>query len=342
MKLLLSLLLLVCFQALAGSSHGRSLRIEVTVRGESVVLRELDRRPGRPHAESATSLATLQAIYFSLECFVNAECEELKTRDELKLSMIEPDNLVTVLAEEGHKLLGPFADLIRPVDEVSFHVDWGQLKLPLDLLHVRGAPLFLTKRVAYAVGSPRGTKLRTPPRSWVGLLVSDKTADPDRAVFALEQTFPGSRTFDIEQFGLTALKEVPPVDFVAISGHGHVDEYGDGYIAIGSGESLRPNALAPLRPQLVYFDSCNLGISAEHLRALQRTGTAYAIAPILSNEAGDSSTATIEVFFAELLKDTDPSTAMFRARQHLHARYASDDIRTLLWRSFPFRVYRLN
>ncbi len=75
---------------------------------------------------------------------------------------------------------------------------------------------------------------------------------------------------------------------------------------------------------------------------LQASGTTYAVAPILSNEAGDSSTGTIEIFFSELAKGIDPVKALFSARSALYERYALDDIQTALWRSFPFRVYRLN
>ena len=41
-------------------------------------------------------------------------------------------------------------------------------------------------------------------------------------------------------------------------------------------------------------------------------------------------------------KGIDPVKALFSARSALYERYALDDIQTALWRSFPFRVYRLN
>lgn len=343
MKYVASLFVFAWFQAVATPSLAeQTLRLQVAVKGENVELRALDYPSMKPHVESAGSIETLQSIYFALECFVSSDCPVLKAPHEPDPKTIDPKDLVPILIEEGEKLLGPFTDLIDAADEISFQIDMSLLKSPFDLLYLHGSPLFTSKKISFTVGAARSKGLPTPDRNWVGLLVSDETADPDRAIFALEKKFPGSHSFDIEQFGLSSLQGIEPVDFVAISGHGSVNGNGEGYISLGNGEKLHAGSLAKLRPKLVYFDSCNLGISADHLMELQVGGTIYAVAPILSNEAGDSSTATIEIFFSELEKGSDPTSALFLARSRLYERYASDDMRTALWRAFPFRVYRLN
>jgi hypothetical protein len=342
MKRLVPILFIALLQVVVTPAFAdKIVRIGVAINGANVEIRALDYRTMKPHAEPISSLARLQSVFFSLECFVNSDCSALKAEHEQDLKTLGPEELVPTLKEEGEKLLGPFADLIEAADEVRFQIDWSLLKVPFDLLYLRDEPVFVSKKISYTVGRPAREE-RTPSRNWVGLLISDPSADPHRAFFSIEKRFPRSHSFDVTEIELSKLGAMGPVDFVAISGHGSVDGNGDGFIELGNGEKLQPGSLMKLRPKLVYFDSCNLGISAEHLRKLRDGGTAYAVAPILSNEAGDSSTATIDAFFSELAKGIDPVTALFFARSKLYERYASDDIRTMLWRSFPFRVYHLN
>jgi hypothetical protein len=57
-------------------------------------------------------------------------------------------------------------------------------------------------------------------------------------------------------------------------------------------ESLRSEHLSHLSPSLVYFDSCNLGVSAQFIQSFRDRGTQFYVAPIMGNEAGESSTKT--------------------------------------------------
>lgn len=339
-------MIVLAWQALTSSAFaGKILQLGITVSGANIEIRALDDGSIKPQVPSASSIEKLHAIYFSLECFVNTECSLLRAPHEPDPRLIRPGDLVPSLKEEGERLLGPFGGLIDAADEVRFQIDWTLLKLPFDLLYIGDQPLFVKKKVSFTLGGVGGIRAAThwnPNRDWVGLLVSDETADPDRAIFGIEKDFPRSQSFDVADFNLSRLARMQPVDFVAISAHGHVDGKGNGYIAIANDQELHSDALQQLRPKLVYFDSCNLGVSASNLRDLRGSGTGYVIAPIWSNEAGDSSTATIEIFFPELLKSGDPVGALFRARSELFERYPTDDLRTRLWRSFPFRVYRLN
>ena len=68
----------------------------------------------------------------------------------------------------------------------------------------------------------------------------------------------------------------------------------------------------------------------------------YYHAPIIKNEAGESSTQTMRLFFQHLLSGQTPEQAMFLKRRVLWRLYASNDLRQRLWRAFPFRVYRLH
>jgi hypothetical protein len=339
MKRFVPILLILSLATMKPAFADKIVRIGVAINGASVEMRALDY--GTMNLAPISSIARLQSVFFSLECFVNNDCSTLKAEHEQDLKTLGPGELAPTLKEEGEKLLGPFAGFIEAADDVRFQIDWSLLKIPFDLLYLSDRPMFVAKKISYTVGGP-GRVQQSPSRDWVGLLISDQSADPQRAIFGIERRFPNSQSFDVTEFELSRLRAMEPVDFVAISGHGFVDGNGDGFIELGNGERLQPGSLTILRPKLVYFDSCNLGISAAHLRKLRDDGTAYAVAPILSNEAGDSSTATIEAFFSELANGVDPITALFLARSKLYERYASDDIRTMLWRSFPFRVYQLN
>lgn len=341
--LVAALLLLAYLPAIATpTTAAETLRLGVTRNGASLEIRTLDSWFAKPHVVPAGAIERLLSVFYTLECYVNEDCVDLKAPDEPNPTLMPPEDLAAVLEEEGERLLGPFADRIAAARTLSFRIDRSLLKLPLDLLHLRGKPLFLTHRISYTVGRLGWRGPGRPAPSWAGLLISDESTDPQRAVLAIAQSFPASRQFDDAEIELDKLREMQPVDFVAVSGHGLVDGSGSGFVWLANRQRLDPDSLAALRPKLVYYDSCNLGLSTAHLNALTGAGTSYAVAPILSNEAGDSSTATIEIFFSELARGTDPVEALFLARSELYERYAANDVRTRLWRAFPFRVYRLN
>jgi hypothetical protein len=79
-----------------------------------------------------------------------------------------------------------------------------------------------------------------------------------------------------------------------------------------------------------------------YLAAMRASGVKYFLAPMMSNEAGNSSTLTIKAFFRELAAGVDPVEALYRARRELHAAFETEALRVLLWKAFPFRVYALN
>lgn len=343
MRLVVSLIVMAWVQVMTSPAvASKTLRLEVRASGDTFVMRSLD-HPSRPGLTApANAYADMNALFFSLECSIDSNCTNLMASSGPEPKLFEPEDIVPALIENGDKLLGPFADLIDSATEVMFQIDSALIKMPFDLLYFRSKPLFVSKRISFTLGEIKGKPRWALDRRAEGLLVSDETADPDRAVFAIEKKFPSSLSFDVAEFGLGRLEDMKPVDFVVISAHGYVNGSGYGFISVGDRERLRSSALVRLRPKLVYFDSCNLGVSIDNLRELQAGGTVYAVAPILSNEAGESSTATIESFFSELARGATPVDALFTARKRLYAQYADDGIKNLLWRSFPFRVYRLN
>lgn len=135
------------------------------------------------------------------------------------------------------------------------------------------------------------------------------------------------------------LSSNPMIDFLAISAYGNIDAGPSDSILLHGEEWIVPEDLARLKPKLVYFDNCRLGISTEFLRSLRKAGTNAVLAPILSNEAGNSSTETIGVFFQQISSGKSLPAALLSARAGLYEKYRQDDFATRLWRAYPFRLY---
>jgi hypothetical protein len=97
-----------------------------------------------------------------------------------------------------------------------------------------------------------------------------------------------------------------------------------------------------LRSKIAYFDSCRIGISNSFLESFSGAGTIYFVAPIVNNEAGNSSTKTMDLFFNHLIQGETPEVALFLTRKELWNFYDEEALAFRAWRAFPFRVYRLN
>jgi hypothetical protein len=279
----------------------------------------------------------------SIECSVNVDCrQQSRALYGEEIEPLRADELQRVLKQEGDKLFGPFSGEIRAARRIRFQVAPALLGVPFDALIFDGKPLFVQKPILYSFGPDVGFPATVPKRSWAGLLASDQTADPQRAVFSISNVFLNSKKLDIAEVHPTELSEAHKLDFVAISAHGHVRPDDDDYIELKQGEKLTPSVIGALKPALVYFDSCNLGVSVHFLEALKQSGITYVLAPILSNEAGNSSTETIDAVFHELGRGANPVAALFRARKKLYEHYHEQKLELLLWKAFPFRVYALN
>lgn len=248
--------------------------------------------------------------------------------------------LQAAIRDLSRVLLQPLAAAIHAAREVVVSIPKGALDIPLDLLTHERQPLFLAKPVSYRIGPTS----ELPEPALVGpsaYTLSDITSDPDRGCLSVARGF-GRVTFQDEQDSSPELvRQLQARDVVVFSLHGVVgSDAGDSMFTTAG--PIRPEDLSSLRPRLIYLDSCRLGVSRAFLEHLRRTGTRYYLAPIIKNEAGESSTQTMQLFFQHLLSGQTPEQALFLTRQALWRLYASDDLRQRLWRTFPFRVYRLH
>ena len=246
----------------------------------------------------------------------------------------------SLLAETGHALYSPIQEWVESARAIEFILKEDCLGYPLEALYYQGRPLFLHKPSTYRLGGGHPDTHLHVSEGWKGVLIADKTSDPEEAVLGVKSLFPNSIYFDSLEVHPEDLQGIPAADFVLISGHGGPDDGIDlKHIPI------RPQTLVHMAPKLVYLDSCQLGLNLGFLHSLEKSGALYYLAPTLSNESGESSTRTIERFFGALLAGEPPANALFKARKSLYEHYTDeegDDFRVAMFRAFPFRVYRLN
>ena len=246
-----------------------------------------------------------------------------------------------LLAELGECIYGPINDFMEAASEIQFVIERDLVEYPFDILLYGDTQLFLSKPILYSFERHPISQLDVSA-DFVGLIASDVTADPERGCLLAKVMYPKSEYFDV--WGLTPqdIEKMDDPDFILISTHGFVPGEDEDSMTLGV-EELVPKNFSGKSPKLVYFDSCGLGISLEFMDVFQQAGTHYYLGPTWGNEAGDSSTKTIEFFFAALLKGSSPSYALFEARKALYETFRSkDDFKTLMWRAFIFRVYQLN
>lgn len=243
----------------------------------------------------------------------------------------------------GEQILSPLEQFIQRCQAINFIIPQYLVKYPFDLLHYRRKPLFLQKPITYSFSKVNSSL--TFSEDWSALIISDPTADPENGAAMVQEIFADSVYYKIQELTLEKLSLIQPKDLVLISAHGSVylnySEQKD-HIILGQSQLL-PADLSRLSPKLIYLDSCQLGVSHEFIQSLKRSKTQYYIAPILSNEAGNSSTQTIQLFFESIKAGLSPTLALFKARTQLYQQFKQTDAYLkLMWRAFPFRVYHLN
>jgi hypothetical protein len=118
-----------------------------------------------------------------------------------------------------------------------------------------------------------------------------KVAEPGHASAIYETCESWRRDEWIKSSTGIKLSSLKSVDILLISAHGDVQFANTDHMKMGE-ESLRSEHLSHLSPSLVYFDSCNLGVSAQFIQSFRDRGTQFYVAPIMGNEAGESSTKT--------------------------------------------------
>jgi hypothetical protein len=259
-------------------------------------------------------------------------------RNTLVYKQSPSDSIVAALSNQ---FFGSINEQIRSANYLNFIIDDTLLIYPLDLLEYDGVPLFINKKIYYSFNELTFNNYQLTATS-SGLILRDATADPENGCGLVNQLYEGSTSYDITDLNLSNFEKFDRPDFFLISAHGMISDIHNGYIAMNQ-EAILPAHIASVNSDLIYFDSCNLGISKSFISAAQQSGTKFLLAPIVKNQAGNSSTLTIKYFFEHLKSGLHPIDALYLARKSVYKQFDHPShIQNLLWYSFPFRIYALN
>lgn len=240
------------------------------------------------------------------------------------------------------QLLAPFAAHLKACDLVRIVAYEDVIRCVFDLLLLEGRYLFLQRPICYQVDEGQG---QDAPAIELGsaLLIADLTADPEQACREVAPLFPDATYAEVDDANLGMIRAAADqVDVLVISAHGELDSKNEGGLYLNEKE-LSASVIAKLEAWVVYFDSCQQGVNQTYLQAFQEeSDIQYYLAPVISNDAGDSSTKTMVWFFTEVKRHKDPIRALFATRKRLYEHYRVQkqlDLVTSLNKAFPFRLY---
>lgn len=252
------------------------------------------------------------------------------------------DDLTVSLHFLSERLLTPFASQLQKCSHVRFVVYEDLIRCAFDLLLFQGRYLFLQRSVCYQVDEGYGDE---EPQIELGsaLLIADLTADPEEACRQVARLIPDAEYAKMEDADFGMIKAAASeVDAVVISAHGELEEGNYGALYLNE-EELSAKLVGKLEAWVVYFDSCQQGVNMAYLDAFQEeSDIQFYLAPIISNDAGDSSTKTMVWFFTDLRQHLNPVCALFATRQRLFEFYDQEqklNLVTTLNKAFPFRLY---
>lgn len=249
----------------------------------------------------------------------------------------------TELKELGAIFYDPVKSAILEADIVAIGISPEIIRFPFEHLYFQEKPLGLQKPIV--VYFP---PLPAQSFSFAGIksaqVLADLTADPEEACRTVAKRLRNAEYRSLDDIDTDFLMALAPHDLLLASVHGSIS-FDEADCIEYDEESIYPKSWAKTAPMLAYFDSCQVGVSNAFVETFKAAGTQYFIAPITSNEAGNSSTRTIENFFAGLIAGESPERALFQTKLRLFDHYSAgkkSSYGELLYRVMPFRAYRLN
>lgn len=257
--------------------------------------------------------------------------EELKENKEVEFQ--------NIIRELSKTLIQPIEKKVHESKKIRIIIDYELVRCAFDLLEAKGTPIYLQSEVSYMMDE--GEVDDEPKLTLDSVLsISDITCDPDRACKVVADLFSEKEYYDLGQAKLKMIKEAE-VDVLILSAHGENDNENSGEIDF-NGESLTSDELENIDTTLVYFDSCQQGSNIDFIETFQEEGTtSYYLGPITSNDAGDSSTYTMQWFFEDLKKNGNPVRSLFQTKKKLFDLYKKKGLGNIknINKSFVFRIY---
>ena len=259
--------------------------------------------------------------------------------NELDTWKVTHESVDALLSRYEYSLFNPIEGLLKKAKQIHFIVDDKSFRYALDLVPYKGKPLFLQYPISFSSNKVSVHQKSFYSENWSGLSISDHTADPQNAVSYLGELLTKNSHYKMEELSYEKLSQSHPIDVLLFSLHGEGTKSNASMTL--NDETLYAEDIAHLKSKLIYLDSCQMGSSIGFLKKLKEYGNEFLIAPLFSNEAGGSSTATISGFFANLKAGHSPSVSMYKVRKKLFERYSkSESIDNAYRKAFPFRVFQ--
>ena len=278
------------------------------------------------HGQAEEIVGHFTTIYDILE-----EKKEDKSKDLQRAIQILSERLIT-----------PFAKQVEQCSLVRFVVYEDLIRCAFDLLSYNNSPLFLQRSVCYQVEEGAGEDAPNIELS-SALLIADLTADPEEACRQVAELIPESDYAKMQDADLAMIRAAADqVDALVVSAHGEIDEDNSGGVYIND-ETIGVKLIGKLEAWIVYFDACQQGANIDYIQTFQdESDIQFYLAPIISNDAGDSSTLTMLWFFTAVLEHGNPIQALYETRKRLFEFYTTKkrlSLVTSLNKAFAFRLY---
>lgn len=331
LRVFLAALLLIAFAGLPG-----------TARGTTVLQLEFKRSKGALEGRFVIDGTSREIGFTDRE---HELCERMTDLYDMleKYQKNDDEDIIAELREIGSTIYGPIGSRIDSADTIAISITPALARFPFEYLNHREKPLGLQKPVIVSFG-PLPTTAFSTDRIESALVLSDITADPEKACLPIAKKYRKSLYRSFKDLDLAFLEKLPKRDLLLVSGHGEVSFTDEDNIGFED-EAIYPESWARSAPMLAYFDSCQIGASRRFVEAFRDAGTIWFLAPLTSNEAGNSSTRTIEGFFSRLSAGEPPEVALLNTKIDLYEFFSRGKrVRygKLLHQALPFRVYRLN
>lgn len=240
----------------------------------------------------------------------------------------------------GKALVEPVEGHIRAASQIVFIVDQKSVRFALDLLPIDGQSIYERIPVVYLLEE---AEVEEDPGLELdyAFCMADLDCDPEKGLKQITGLFASS---DYAEMPDTTLAEVldggSDTTALVISAHGEVAE-NSGSLSIND-EEFDSDSIGSLDCDLIYLDSCQMGVAFDVIEACsEEEASSYYVAPITSNDAGDSSTLTVTWFFQSLKETGSPARALYLTRKRLTEHYQKKGLAevVILNKAFPFRLY---
>lgn len=237
------------------------------------------------------------------------------------------------------ELLKPIKEFILDCEIINVKISESSIRIPFEFLRIDNEFLYRTKPIVYSYDKLQSDAFPKLDLTR-GFIVTDLTADPENACGAINRKYKDSQFSYMEGIDVDSIKNANDFDFLLMSVHGIVDIRScRGFMKINN-EKLYPSTFSQKNLELVYLDSCHLGKAKNFIERFHYLGAQYYLGPIISNEAGNSSTKTILTFF-DFLENDNPVVSLMKTKQALR-KYSNNSILVELWFAAAFRMYKLS